>query len=68
MPSTHISDNDLEHYLMAQILNEAELARVGEHLISCVACGMRAEAMGEQITAMKEALRRDERDGICDPH
>jgi len=29
---------------------------------------LRAEAMGEQITAMKEALRRDERDGICDPH
>ena len=37
-------------------------------MIGCAACVMRAEAMGEYIATVKEALRRDERDGICDPH
>ena len=58
MPSTHISDNALELHLMGQIPDEVELARVEEHVIACVACQRRAEAMGDYITAMKDALQK----------
>lgn len=53
----HLSDDDLERYLMGQIPDDAELAQVEEHVIACVACQKRAEAMGDYITAMKEALK-----------
>ena len=58
MPSTHISDNSLERYLLGHIPDEVELARVEEHVIACVACQKRAEAMGDYITAMKGALKK----------
>ena len=63
MPSTHISDNSLELYLLGHIPDEVELARVEEHVIACTACRMRAEAMTDYITTMKDALKKANADG-----
>ena len=59
MPSSsHLTDDELERYLLGQILNEAELTRVEEHLIGCTAaCIERAEEMTGCISVMKDALK-----------
>jgi anti-sigma factor RsiW len=64
---SHLSDDELERCLMGKTHDEAELARVEEHLIVCPACAERAEAMGDYIKAMKESLRRLQGDDAVKP-
>ncbi len=56
-PSQHLSDDELELYLMETTVVGPELARVEEHLVICSACLERAEAMTGYIATMREALR-----------
>ena len=65
---SHLTDDDLERYLMGQLPDEVQMEWAEKHMISCPECVERAKAMGEYIATVKEALRRDEQDGIHDPH
>jgi hypothetical protein len=40
----HVSDRDLERHYLGMITDEAELAPLEEHLLSCSACVERAES------------------------
>ena len=62
-PSSHLSDYDLERYLLGQILDVPELARAEEHMIACAACPKRAEAITDYVTAMKDALKKADQFG-----
>ncbi len=56
MTSGHISDDDLECYLLGTIRAEAELATFEEHLLVCPGCIDRAEQIQARISAFREAL------------
>lgn len=63
----HLSDDDLERYLLRGLRDEAAVAAIEEHLLACPACVERAEAMADHIAGMKEALRQmqaDDEDGV----
>jgi hypothetical protein len=39
----HISNDDLERYLLGMVKDEAKLAQLEEHLLVCAACIERAD-------------------------
>ena len=43
MSMEHISDDDVERYCLGMIDDEAELALLEEHVLTCPACARRAE-------------------------
>ncbi|MGD1097102.1 MAG: zf-HC2 domain-containing protein [Bryobacteraceae bacterium] len=55
----HISDDQLELYLMGR-LNEQELAPLEEHLLICEECRDRLEKTEAYIAAMRAILRRQQ--------
>lgn len=59
-PSSDLSDEDLERYLLGRIPAGEELAEVEDHLIRCPSCAERAEAMTDPIAALIRALQRFE--------
>jgi hypothetical protein len=54
----HISDHDLERFILGTITDEAELAPLEEHLLVCAECIDRAEETREYIGTMKAAVAR----------
>ena len=56
--SGHISDDDLERYLLNMVTEEDELARLDEHLLVRGQCIDRAENTEGDVGAMRTALRR----------
>ena len=68
----HISDDQLELYLMGR-LNEQELAPLEEHLLICEECRDRLEKTEAYIAAMRAILRRQkgrksDGPGVHHPH
>jgi len=59
MSEFHIPDHDLERYYLAMITDEAELARVEEHLLVCPKCVARAEETKIYVDAMRSALKAE---------
>ena len=51
----HIDDHDLERYHLGMVKDEAELAALEEHLLSCGACVDRAEAAAQYVDAVRAA-------------
>ena len=56
MSEKHLSDHDLERYYLGLIKDEAELAKVEEHILCCSACVERAEASDSYVDVMRRAL------------
>jgi anti-sigma factor RsiW len=54
----HISDHDLERFVLGTITDETELAPLEEHLLVCAECIHRAEQTRQYIGTMKAALAR----------
>lgn len=54
----HISDDDLERYYLGMITDEAELARLEEHLLGCSVCVKRAEESDAYVDAIRAAIIR----------
>ena len=52
----HISDHDLERYLLNMVTQEEELAPLEEHLLVCGQCIERAEKNEECIESIRAAL------------
>ena len=54
----HISDDDLERFILGTITDEAELAPLEEHLLVCDECIARGGGTLEFVEVMRKALRR----------
>ena len=54
----HISDDDLERYYLGMVTAEKELAPLEEHILACPDCAERAEAVQDDVDAMRVALLR----------
>ena len=54
----HLSDPDLERFILGTITDETELAPLEGHLLVCADCIGRAEETREYIGTMKAALAR----------
>ncbi len=54
----HISDHDLERFILGMVKDELELERLEQHILVCAECIDRAEQTREYIGAMKSALAR----------
>ena len=52
----HISDHDLERYHLGMVVDEAELAPLEEHLLSCPKCVERAEEAADYVDALRAAI------------
>lgn len=59
----HLTNDELELYLMGHIPDVVELERTEEHMIGCPERAERAEAMEDYITAMKDALKKANAEG-----
>jgi hypothetical protein len=56
MGMKHISDHDLERYHLGMVVDEAELARLEEHLLGCPRCVKRAERAAEYVDTIRAAI------------
>lgn len=56
MATNHISDHNLERYYLGMVSDEAELASLEEHLLSCDWCAERAEQAQDYVDAMRRAI------------
>jgi hypothetical protein len=56
----HISDDDLERFILGMVKDEAELERLEQHLLVCAECIERAEQSRKYVLTMKTALARRE--------
>jgi len=54
----HISDEDLERFIIRTITDEAELAPLEEHLLVCPECIARGGGTLQFVGVMRVALRR----------
>ena len=54
----HISDHDLERFILGMVRNESELEPLKEHLLVCAECIDRAEQTRQYVGTMKVALVR----------
>ncbi len=54
----HISDDDLERYLLNMVTQEDKLAPLEEHLLACGACIRRAQRSPDYMKVMRTALNR----------
>ena len=54
----HISDRDLERLILGTVNDEAELAPLEEHLLTCVECIERVEQVRKHVQTMRGALQR----------
>ena len=52
----HISDHDLERYHLGMVNDEAELAPLEEHLLSCSECQARAETTAAYVDSLRAAM------------
>jgi hypothetical protein len=52
---THVSEHDLERYYLGMVIDEAELARLEEHILGCGSCAQRAEEAQDYVDAMRVA-------------
>jgi hypothetical protein len=52
----HISDDDMERYLLGMVTREYELARLEEHLLVCGQCLERAERDEAYLKTIRAAL------------
>ncbi len=52
----HISDHDLERLHLGMVKDEAELATIEEHLLTCSQCIHAAEATSEYVDAIRAAV------------
>ena len=52
----HISDHDLERFILGTITDETELAPLEEHLLVCAECIDRADETRHYVAAMRRAL------------
>ena len=57
MRHPHLSQHDLERYLLGMLKDEAELAPLEEHLLACADCTRRAEDSADYIDAMRAAAK-----------
>jgi len=55
MHDPHLSQHDLERYHLGMVTEEAELAPLEEHILSCDHCARRAEEIAEYVDAMRAA-------------
>lgn len=55
MPDFHLSQHDLERYHLGMVKDEAELAPIEEHIMSCDHCVRRAEEVADFVDAMRAA-------------
>jgi len=51
----HLSQHDLERYHLGMVVEEADLAPLEEHILSCAHCAGRAEEIGQYVDAMRAA-------------
>lgn len=54
----HISDDDLERYVLGMVKDEAELEPLEQHLLVCAECIDRAEETFHYVGTMKRGLTR----------
>ncbi|MEO8129203.1 MAG: hypothetical protein ABI822_19015 [Bryobacteraceae bacterium] len=54
----HPSDDELERYYMGLMENEAGIAQLEEHLLTCQICISRAEAAQDYVDMIRIALMR----------
>lgn len=52
----HISDHDLERYHLGMVKDEAELAALEEHILSCGECADRAEAAADYVDLIRQVI------------
>ena|GEM_PF-4455645 len=52
----HISDYDLERHHLGTVRDEAELAKLEEHLLGCLVCVGRAEEAAVYVDALRAAI------------
>ena len=52
----HISDHDLERFIVGMVKDESELESLEQHLLVCAECIERAEETREYIGTVKAAL------------
>ena len=57
MRHPHLSQHDLERYLLGMLKDEAELAPFEEHLLACADCTRNAEEIAGYVDAMRAAAR-----------
>lgn len=55
MDTDHISDGDLERYIVGVVTDEVELAPLEEHLLWCHSCIARAEEIQERVKVIGKA-------------
>lgn len=56
MDMKHICDHDLERYHLGMVVDEAELARIEEHLLACPECTERAENLATYVDTIRAAI------------
>jgi len=54
----HIDDHDLERYHLGMVTEEAELARIEEHLFGCASCAERAERAADYVDLIRAGIIR----------
>ena len=54
----HISEHQLERFILGLVRDDAELERVEGHLLVCAECIDRADEAQDYIQTMRGALRR----------
>jgi hypothetical protein len=52
----HPTDHDLERYHLGMVVDDAELDRLEEHLLSCPVCGKRAEEAADYVDLIRVAI------------
>ena len=57
----HISDRDMERFILGMVKDEAELESLEQHLLVCGPCIERAEETRQYVGTMKTALVRRRR-------
>jgi hypothetical protein len=53
---THISDHDLERFYVGLVKDDAELAMLEEHLLTCSDCIDAAEGMARYVDTLRAAI------------
>lgn len=51
----HLSQHELERYHLGMVKDEAELAPLEEHILSCAHCARRAEEIADYVDAIRAA-------------
>jgi anti-sigma factor RsiW len=52
----HISDHDLERYHLGLVTDEAELARLEEHVLGCPHCADQAQEIAAYVDTLRAAI------------